>query len=1298
MPKGILQLVAKNIEDSILTDNPSVTLFKTMYRRHTNYSKYEHKLNFYNSLNFGINTNAILKRRGDLLHKLYLVIDLPEININLPILSRQEVQTLLNKYNISYTFTENPNEPISETELTSISNSIETKIIEINSDIIILNNMLSELSTNYNPANHQGTPVNTYYQNIITSLMQFEDDNIYYKYTLALFNDTTTPRTIRNSDVLQLLLYNNIRDFDNGVLYFINNDTSTNIDEIIKLITYVEYGKFNANIYSDNLTIFNTTLDKIYYKVQNPPANITPDTSDYKVLDSYKTFITFLIENRQNINNTYELEKFRLLLVNHMINNVEQNFELFKKIYTVLTNRFSVYNIKPIRSQRGVVTLDITLPFISMSLVESTIDFDDLISSYLSLDTSLTFTHYYGIYINTQYNLLLQNMLSLFQQSTYSDYFSNNLSDLWNNLVLDLIIDIPSSISDSSELQNVYLFNFIPIMVIDDIPKVIKEYLVDKVGEFDSFTVSMDDQLTTTKKTLHDTIKDDISLTIEELLTLINIVKANKRSSADILLLGSLRPEIMINDKIIMTYIYDNFKTTIDTVIASQSPSQDIIDDIYGILNSFYLDINDIPAYTTYKNNSYRAYPTYDNTNRIISNGKPVFDIAGSIWNIIQNEFKNLFNNTIHDIFLNKTYFTESLGNEISLYLDVIVYNTNSIITNTYKILDGIDITGINYYAIVSEHIYHSNTIIDDIINFIIGKQNIYNNYRTRYESYKKLLKIKDAPINKKTHYFEQTTEILNLITTLVQNNSIYGYNAIPSVDVDLNTMLTESITNISSELGIMNIINEYKTNFIDVITNGASYTVGTNLYSWYTEFNIASLIQNEKDGIIDTFNNLMVWINAFNLYRKITIIQNKYNGFIIETNIYNFLKDNFIKSTKYVKLIEHSTGSDLETTYNNINLIFQQEKINLENTLTEIDGNLPEPILITNITNSRVETPVSFAWIKELGHFIIDNVTLTIGDQIIDYHTGEWLHINRELTRTSETERGYNIMIGNISELTTYDTNGKSSYRLYIPLQFWFCKHVSVSLPMTALFHVDTMLNVKLKKLEDVAYWNNNGVFKKYPKLNCHLIGEYIYLEEKERNLIATQPHEQLIETIQFNGEELISFDKLFLNTDGSYKAIIKLYFNNPCKEIIWVMQLIDKINGSELNGEKKWYDYTYHSSLLNNDISLATKIKLKFNGSDREIYKDSEFYNYYTPHIYHTSSIGTGKFVYTLSLYPEALQPSGCANFSRLDDTNIFIRINDELIQEMRDNNKIFRITAYAVSYNILRTMSGMSGLAFY
>jgi hypothetical protein len=56
----------------------------------------------------------------------------------------------------------------------------------------------------------------------------------------------------------------------------------------------------------------------------------------------------------------------------------------------------------------------------------------------------------------------------------------------------------------------------------------------------------------------------------------------------------------------------------------------------------------------------------------------------------------------------------------------------------------------------------------------------------------------------------------------------------------------------------------------------------------------------------------------------------------------------------------------------------------------------------------------------------------------------------------------------------------------------------------------------------------------------------DYIFLDTDERRKMAQNPHEYLIEQLQFTGDESV----------GSSSNKIKLNFNHPVKELVWVVQ----------------------------------------------------------------------------------------------------------------------------------------------
>lgn len=81
MPGGIIQIASYGSQDIFLTGNPQITFFKVVYRRHTNFSIETIEEQFTGIINFGEKIYCPLSKTGDLCHRMYLKIDLPEVNL-----------------------------------------------------------------------------------------------------------------------------------------------------------------------------------------------------------------------------------------------------------------------------------------------------------------------------------------------------------------------------------------------------------------------------------------------------------------------------------------------------------------------------------------------------------------------------------------------------------------------------------------------------------------------------------------------------------------------------------------------------------------------------------------------------------------------------------------------------------------------------------------------------------------------------------------------------------------------------------------------------------------------------------------------------------------------------------------------------------------------------------------------------------------------------------------------------------------------------------------------------------------
>ena len=79
MAGGLIQLVATGIQDLYLTSDAQITFFKVLYRRHTNFSVESIQQDFTTKANFGQTVNCSFSKIGDLIHRIFVFIEIPII-------------------------------------------------------------------------------------------------------------------------------------------------------------------------------------------------------------------------------------------------------------------------------------------------------------------------------------------------------------------------------------------------------------------------------------------------------------------------------------------------------------------------------------------------------------------------------------------------------------------------------------------------------------------------------------------------------------------------------------------------------------------------------------------------------------------------------------------------------------------------------------------------------------------------------------------------------------------------------------------------------------------------------------------------------------------------------------------------------------------------------------------------------------------------------------------------------------------------------------------------------------------
>jgi hypothetical protein len=322
-------------------------------------------------------------------------------------------------------------------------------------------------------------------------------------------------------------------------------------------------------------------------------------------------------------------------------------------------------------------------------------------------------------------------------------------------------------------------------------------------------------------------------------------------------------------------------------------------------------------------------------------------------------------------------------------------------------------------------------------------------------------------------------------------------------------------------------------------------------------------------------------------------------------------------------------------------------------------------------------------SWVNGIGYAMIDYVSILIGQVEIDRQYGEWMYLWNRLKTPGAKQAGFSYMIG--SQEAYDESSQHGPLRLFVPLNFWFCNNVGLALPLIALQSTPIRIYIKLKNGNDMVYstaYESNCNFKTAsPPIitDMTLWGDFIYLDVEERRRFTSSKHEYLIEQSQIQRRVSIPATSLYAN--------ISLNFNHPLKEIVWVAQQ------DRMQTLKEWFNYgsrTYTEyPVVNTDI-ISTAL-LQLDGYDRFEKRSAAYFRLVQPWQYHTAIPNDFIYTYSFSLAPEASQPQGTCNASRIDTIVLQLEMNQAIPQY--DSG----VTVYATNYNILRIVAGLGGVLF-
>jgi len=315
----------------------------------------------------------------------------------------------------------------------------------------------------------------------------------------------------------------------------------------------------------------------------------------------------------------------------------------------------------------------------------------------------------------------------------------------------------------------------------------------------------------------------------------------------------------------------------------------------------------------------------------------------------------------------------------------------------------------------------------------------------------------------------------------------------------------------------------------------------------------------------------------------------------------------------------------------------------------------------------------------------MIDHVSLIIGGTTIQQESGETLNLRLNVEGIEKESFSVVQLFRMLGGGPTYPFMIKSqyprTYRLQVPLQFWFYGRSELAIPLAALRYQEVEVGVGLR---NSASWGgaDSGVTSSEVRLRI----EYGYAPDEVVKSVMSRP--LIFPTEQFQLEEK--------KYTGDTSFTMKPEFVNPVKAVFALFKdtttdttnIFDYSRNDTSNVGKNDF-LTSMEVVLDNEVLMPKEV------GTFEMYRGFQYYAHFpgsTQNIISGSNRYCG-FIYALAFCKDPMNrtiPNGSINFSTILNPLFNVEAKG------KDSNTI-RFRLYALSMNLLYIENGISRLLF-
>lgn len=362
---------------------------------------------------------------------------------------------------------------------------------------------------------------------------------------------------------------------------------------------------------------------------------------------------------------------------------------------------------------------------------------------------------------------------------------------------------------------------------------------------------------------------------------------------------------------------------------------------------------------------------------------------------------------------------------------------------------------------------------------------------------------------------------------------------------------------------------------------------------------------------------------------------------------------------------------------------------------------------LEVTMTKKPNEFPVCVAGYHPM-EALIKEVTLVIGGIEIERHTSDFFRVFDTFIRDPCKSAVYKSLTN--FDGPTMNTAVESTETLALPLMFTFCRHLGNALPLIAMMDSEVRIWFEFADAEEVGVSVDN--------FSATVYADFVLLDTKERQWFAQNPHDYLIEQVQYNQ---MTLPDGVPSTDKVTTVKMPLRLFRPVKALYWVFRntapststrthhgrYVGDAANTYLAYQPNPFDLSQYGLLecISERLAPMLSATLNINGQARFDTRNGTYFQKIQPYNHLPKTVFPGMYSYSFALRPADLQPTGMCNFSTIDEAHLMLDIKKTTTAEITSSafagtkaldtakniSELRDLLVMAVNYNIMRIEYG-------